>query len=158
LFHNFSSSNESYTIFLNLQGIEYIQKIENLIRLPLGRKPLGPVAQCAWPALMAPARPVCAACAAHGHGTGSARAQRARPASRQAGLDLSSPRRRGAACKRTPERSPLFGHVSRCGRWRRHSGGGGTNGGARALTAERLPAGHGGGGENRLGGGVFLTR
>jgi hypothetical protein len=57
LFHNFPSSNESYTIFLNLQKFKYIQKIENLIRLPLGRNCTqsictvvrGPRPQRAWP-------------------------------------------------------------------------------------------------------------
>jgi hypothetical protein len=66
---------------------------------------------------------------------------------------------------RPQPRSPLSGRASR--RWR-YNGGGGAKDGARAPTAERLPAGHGGGGdsspelivdgkgeENRIGGGVL---
>jgi hypothetical protein len=73
-----------------------------------------------------------------------------------------------AARERTPERSPLSRRASWCGRRRCYSGRGGANGGARAPTAERLPAGHGGGGDsspellvdgegekNQIGGGVL---
>jgi hypothetical protein len=46
------------TQILNLQGFEYIRKIENLIRLPLGRNRAGPS---------------CTVRVAHAHNTGSAR-------------------------------------------------------------------------------------
>jgi hypothetical protein len=48
-----------------------------------------------------------------------------------------------------PERSPLSGRVSWRGRRWRYSGRGGANGAARGPTAERLPAGHGGGGDSK---------
>jgi hypothetical protein len=55
---------------------------------------------------------------------------------------------RGAARERTPERSSLSVCASRRGRRWRYSSGGEAKGGARASTAERLPAGHGGGGDS----------
>jgi hypothetical protein len=72
LFHNFLSSNESYTNFLILQGFEYNQKIEKLIRVSLARNRARPsctararpMATRARPAFMALARPTSAA---HGH-------------------------------------------------------------------------------------------
>jgi hypothetical protein len=130
---------------LNLQGIEYIQKIENLNRLPLGRNHARP--RCTvhvWPTLTEAAWPTCTACAA--------RVRSARPA--LAGLASACAARDGAA-RPTPERSPLSGrtaharavtalraHIMRRQR-RCHSGGGGANDGGQAPMAVRLPAGHG---------------
>jgi hypothetical protein len=72
LFHNFLSSNESYTIFLILQGFEYNQKIEKLIRVSLARNRARPsctararpMATQPRPAFMVLAWPMSAA---HGH-------------------------------------------------------------------------------------------
>jgi hypothetical protein len=99
---------------------------------------------------------------AHGHSASSARAHSARGPRPQRWLGpvhsardpwLTGPAsayaaRDGAARERTPERSPLSGHASRHGRWWCYSGGGRAKGGARVPTAERLPAGHGGGGDS----------
>jgi hypothetical protein len=76
--------------------------------------------------------------------------------------------RRGVAREPTPERSPLSGRASRRGRRRCYSGRGGAKDGTQAPTVERLPAGHGDGGDsspellvdgegekNRIGGGVL---
>jgi hypothetical protein len=119
--------------------MEYIQKIENLNRLPLGRnharpnctvalgprsrRQLGPRAQHAWPAFTALARPVGAA----------------------GGLRLPG---RPRPTRRSATHVGAFtapGCASRRGRRRCHSGRGGANGDGRAPTAVRLPAGHGGG-------------
>jgi hypothetical protein len=120
---------------LNLQGIEYIQKIENLNRLPLGRNHARP--RCtvhAWPTLTTSAEPTCTA--------------RARPiaCACRAGLGLRGPRRAAQRVSRRSGHAP--GRASRCGRRRRHIVGGGANSGGRAPTTVRLPAGHGGGGDS----------
>jgi hypothetical protein len=75
---------------------------------------------------------------------------------------------RGVARERTPERSPLSGRASRRGWRRRYSGRGGAKDDTQAPMVERLPAGHGDGGDsspellvdgegekNRIGGGVL---
>jgi hypothetical protein len=69
------------TQIFELQGIEYIRKIENLNLLPLGRNHARP--RCtvhAWPTLMAPARPTPTARVARVHGAGAARVHSAWPA------------------------------------------------------------------------------
>jgi hypothetical protein len=116
------------------------------------------------------AQPSCTVHVAHAHSAGSARcttrAARGLPGWPRPVRPTMA--RRGTVRERTPERSPLSGRASQRGRWRHYSGGGGANDGARAPTAERLPAEHGGGGDRspellvdgegekkRIGGGVL---
>jgi hypothetical protein len=95
-------------------------------------------------------------CVAHAHSAGSDRGHSAR------GPQLAGPASAYAA------RDGVARRVVRRGRQRCYSGGGGAKDGARATTAERLLAGHGGGGDsspelhvdgagekNRIGGGVL---
>jgi hypothetical protein len=108
------------------------------------------------------ARPRCTVHAAHAHSAGLACVHSMRGLQPQrwlgpvhnacgpllAGSASACAARDGAAREHTPERSPLSGRASQRGQWRRYSGGGGANDGARAPTAERLPAGHGSGGDS----------
>jgi hypothetical protein len=90
----------------------------------------------AWPMPAVSARP-----------THTVRAHGPRPR----GRGLCSLRRPRPARPATARRSVAYAGAvtaprreSRCGRWRRHSGGDGTNGGGRAPTTVKLPGGHGG--------------
>jgi hypothetical protein len=95
------------------------------------------------------AQPSCTVHVAHAHSASSARcttrAARGLPGWPRPVRPTMA--RCSTARERTPERSPLSGRASQRGRWQHYSGGGGANDGARAPTAERLPAEHGGGGD-----------
>jgi hypothetical protein len=94
---------------LNLQGIEYIQKIKNLIRVPLGRNRARPTATWARPVLTARAWPPCMAHLASAGPRSARRTARARTAAQRTVAMLHGgsppahgrrPRKRGTAHRR----------------------------------------------------------